>query len=70
MILLTIFKCFGYFPTNDMQTSPLPLSFDTVLMDDAECAEQNEKNNKKFSDFYFSCYREKFIENWGDDVTK
>ena len=25
---------------------------------------------KKFSDFYFSSYREKFIENWGDDVTK
>ena len=27
-----------------------------------------EKN--QFSDFYSSSYREKFIENWGDDVTK
>ena len=25
---------------------------------------------KKFSVFYFSSYREKFIGNWGDDVTK
>ena len=25
---------------------------------------------KKISDFYFSSYREKFIVNWGDDVTK
>ena len=23
-----------------------------------------------FPDFYFSSYREKFIENWVDDVTK
>ena len=23
---------------------------------------------KKLSDFYFSNYREKFIENWGDDT--
>ena len=30
-----------------------------------------EKNQiSDFSDFYFSSYREKFIENWGDDVTK
>ena len=29
-----------------------------------------EKIIKKFSDFYFSKYREKFIENWGADVTK
>ena len=25
---------------------------------------------KKFYDFYLSSYREKFIENWDDDVTK
>ena len=25
---------------------------------------------KKLSVFYFSSYREKFIKNWGDDVTK
>ena len=31
----------GYFPTNDLQTSPL--SFDPVFMDDAQCAEKNEK---------------------------
>ena len=35
-------------------------------MDDAE----SEKYIKKFFDLYFSSYREKFIENWGDDVTK
>ena len=29
----------GLFPSKDMQTSPPPLSFDPVLMDDAECAE-------------------------------
>ena len=25
---------------------------------------------KKIADFYFSSFREKFIENWGDDVAK
>ena len=39
-------------------------------MKDAQCAEQNENMIKIFSDFYFSGYREKFIENYGDDVTK
>ena len=32
----------GYFPTNDIQT-PAPLSFDPVVIDDAQCAETNEK---------------------------
>ena len=32
-------------------------------MDDAQCAETNEES-------IFSRYREKFIENWGDDFTK
>ena len=27
-------------------------------MKDAECAEQNEKNNKKIPDIYFLSYRE------------
>ena len=46
---------------------PPPLSFDPIYMEDAQFAESNEK---QFSDFYFSSYREKFIENWDDDVTK
>ena len=54
-----------------MQTPPAapppPLNFDPVFMDDAQCAETNEKS---IYDFYFSIYREKLIENWGDDVTK
>ena len=37
---------------------PPPLSFDPAFMDDRECAIQYGKNNKKFSDFYFSSYRE------------
>ena len=36
-------------------------------MEDAQCAETNKK---RFYDFYFSSYHEKFIENWGDDVIK
>ena len=38
------------------------MNFDPVFMSDAQCAEKNEKS---ISDFYFSNYREKFIENWG-----
>ena len=55
----------GLFPTKDMQT-PL-LSFDPVFMKVAECAETNEKSD--FFDFYFSSYLEKFIENWGTQIT-
>ena len=49
-----------------MQTPPLPFSFGPVFMDDGKCAEQNEKNNKKFPDFYFSSYREKFMMSQND----
>ena len=56
----------GYFPTNDMQT-PAPLSFDPIFMDDAQCAETNEKSIFRFLFFKLSW---KFFENWGDDVTK
>ena len=38
-VTITIF--IGYFPTNDMQTPPL--DFDLVFMDNAQCAETNEK---------------------------
>ena len=41
-----------------------------IYMQDAESAESKEKSNLSFSNFYFSSYREKFIENLGDDVTK
>ena len=44
---------------------PLPLSFNPSSMKDTECAECNKKNNKHFSDFYFSSYHENFIENCG-----
>ena len=37
----------GYFPTKDMKTPPL-LSFDPVFMDDAQCAETNEKSIFRF----------------------
>ena len=59
----------GYFPTNDMQT-PSPRSFEPIFIDDEDCAEWNEKRNIFFSYFFFLSYHEKFIENWGDDVTK
>ena len=53
----------------DMQIPP-PLRSDGNTMKDAECAEQIGKNTKKnVSDFFFELSR-KFIENWGDDVTK
>ena len=43
-----------FFPAMDMQTPPLPLfSFDPVSMDDAECAEYNEKLNKFLFQFLF-----------------
>ena len=54
----------GFFPTKDMQ---IPcLSFDSVFMVHAQCAETNEKS---ISDINFSSYREKFIENWGTKMT-
>ena len=31
------------FPTNDMQTPPSPLSFDSIFIEGAQCAETNEK---------------------------
>ena len=37
-----------------------------IYMKDAQCAESNEN---QFSDFYFSSYREQFIENWGIKMT-
>ena len=49
---------------------PLPLSFDPSFMKDAECAEYNENIINIFSDFFFSSFSEKFIENCGADVTK
>ena len=55
-------------PTKDMQSPPSPpLNFYPTFMKDAQCAENNEKS---IFDFYFSNYREKLIENWGDDTTK
>ena len=42
-------------------------------MEDAQRAKFLHEGNRmknKFSDLYFSSYREKFIENWGEDVTK
>ena len=42
----------GFFTTKDMQT-PSPLSIDPVFMDDGQCAEKNEKNNKKKFQFFF-----------------
>ena len=46
-------KLFGIFPTKDMQTLH-PLSFDPVFMDDAQCAETNEK----------LIFRFLFFESW------
>ena len=39
----------GVFPSNDMQTPPP--SFDPVFIDDAQCAETNEKSIFRFSFF-------------------
>ena len=57
--IFEIWSSLGFFPTMDMNT---PLSFDPVFIGDAQCAETNEK---LISEFSFSSYREKFIENWG-----
>ena len=58
----------GFFPTKDMQTPSHPrLSFDPVFMDDALCAETNEKSIFRF---LFLELLWQFIENWGDDVKK
>ena len=51
-----------------MQTPP-PLSFDSVFMDNAQCAEMNGKSIFRFLLFLFSELSEKFIENW-DDFSK
>ena len=48
-------------PKKDMQTPP-SLIFDPFLW---MMGYSMKKIIKKFSDFYFSSYREKFIENWG-----
>ena len=40
-----------------------PLTFDQPFMDDGECVIKYGKNNIKKSNFYFSGYCEKFIEN-------
>ena len=70
---------FGLFPTMllflihlhirgaDMETAPPPFSFDPVFMDDAKCAETNEKSIFLFLFFELSG---KFIENRGDLRTK
>ena len=39
-------------------------------MKDAECTDQNGKNNKKILQLLFFELSRNFIENWGDDVTK
>ena len=62
---LIFFTFYGLLPTNDKQTPPL-LNFIRFLW-----TMRSEKNILHFFfDIYFSSYREKFIENWGDDVTK
>ena len=44
----------GLSPAKDMQTpSPPLLSFDSVFMDDVECAEYNEKRTKFLFQFLF-----------------
>ena len=48
----------SFFPTKDMQTPPL--SFDLVFMDDAQCAETNEKLNK----FFFLIFIFRVIVSW------
>ena len=50
----------GSVPVEDMQTPsgppPSPLSFDPVFMDDAKCAETNEKSIFKFLGYLTVCY--------------
>ena len=53
ILTLVIWEKTGFFPTKYMQTPPI--SFDPVFMDDAKCAETNEKS---IFQFYFSSYRE------------
>ena len=58
----------GFSPSKYMHYADLTsFSFDPVLMDDAQCNETNEKSVFRFLFFELSW---KFIENWGDDITK
>ena len=52
----------------DMQTHPHPLKSGglKVVMEGAECSEQNGKNNTKIVQFLFF----RVIEDWGDSFTK
>ena len=59
----------GFFLTKDMQTPPPSVLIQFLWMIGGVLNGMN-KIIKKKSDFYFSSYREKFIENWGTDVTK
>ena len=55
-------------PQLRMCRPPSP-QFWSIFMKDAQRNGLNRIKNQ-FSDFYFLSYREKFIKNWGDDVTK
>ena len=52
--LMSYNKSLGSVPTKNMQTPPTPLSFDPVLMDDAQCTETNEKSIFRFLFFSLS----------------
>ena len=54
----------GTFPTKDMQTGSVLIQFSWIMRNVLK------RMKNQFSDFYFSSYREKYIEIWGDDVTK
>ena len=56
---------YGFFPN-----LPLPSVLIRFLWMMRNVLNRMKKITKKFSDFYFSSYREKLIENWDDDVIK
>ena len=58
----------GFFPTKDMQTPPLVLIRFLWMMWSVLNTMKNEIDFS--SNFCFSSYHEKFIENWSDEVTR
>ena len=69
LIVFKIWRKQGFFQYKEIQTSP-PLTFVSVLWIMGIVLYNTRKTIKKFFDFYFSSYRVKLIENWGDDVKK
>ena len=61
-LFLILRTLIGFFPTKDMQTPPSSVLIQFLWIM-GSVLNRMKKIIKNFSDFYFSIYREKFIEN-------